>query len=215
MKKGYIFDLDGTLLDSMYVWDGIGTEYLLMKKKTPKESRCSLNERFNLLTLHEVACFLKERYDIAGSLEEMVKEITSLVRYKYHHELLLKSSVKETLQILHENGCKLCVVTATDHENAEAALKRNGVADYFTFILSTEDCKLNKRGAEIFHKAVKDLGLEKEQCVVVEDALHAIYGAKKADLCVYAMYDEHAKQDWEEIQQVADQSFLAMNQMEV
>lgn len=211
MKKGYIFDLDGTLLDSSHAWEGVASDYLLMKKKTPRETRRSLNERFEILTLHESSCYLKERYDISETPDEIVAELTSMVADRYEHELVLKEGAYALLHACKANGKQLCLLTATDRKNAINALKHNQIYDVFDHIVSTEDYKLTKRSPEIYEKVLHMMQLNKEDCVVIEDSLHAIIGAKKANLEVYAVYDQGTAADWNEIQQIADESFQELS----
>lgn len=215
MKKGYIFDLDGTLLDSMHAWEGIASDYLTLKKRAPRESRSSLNERFEIFTLHESAYYLKERYDISETPDEIIEDLTSMVAIRYEQELVLKEGAYDILQTCKANEKQICLLTATDRKNAISALKHNQIYEMFDHIVSTEDYKLTKRSSEIYEKVLHLMQLKKEDCIVVEDSLHAIIGAKKANLVVYAVYDQGTASDWDEIQQIADQSFKQLSEIKI
>lgn len=205
--SGYIIDLDGTLLDSMYAWDGVASDYLIAKGKKLKESRTSLTQRLAKLTMNEAANYVKERYDLKATPDIIISDLKQMIADKYENEIKLKPGVKRFLERCQANGDSLCVVTASDYRHAVAALKHNGILAYFAFVISAEDYHMSKRKPDIYQIAVDKLALPKENCIVIEDAYHAIEGAKAAGLRVYAVYDEHSAHEWKRITEVADAAY--------
>ncbi|HQA08597.1 MAG TPA: HAD family phosphatase [Syntrophomonadaceae bacterium] len=199
--KGAIFDLDGTLLDSMPFWESLGADYLKLKGHTPPEN---IIEILATMSLSQAARYFKETYSISGSEEEIVKEIIGLIESQYRFKVPLKASVIPFLDRLYRNNVKMCVATATDHDLAKAALDRLGALKYFDFILSCSEAGVGKDNPEFFLKALELLKTPQHETMVFEDALHAIKSAKAAGLMVTAVYDESARRQQEEIKAAAD-----------
>jgi len=199
--KGAIFDLDGTLLDSMPFWESIGKEYLKQKGFNPPEN---LNEILAAMNLAQSARYFKEVYSIPDSEEEIIREIIGLIESGYRYTLPLKASVIPFLDKLYQNKVRMCVATATDYDLAKAALERLGVMKYFNFILSCSQSGVGKDEPEFFFKVLELLKTPQHETMVFEDALHAIKSAKAAGLMVTAIYDKSAHRYQEEIKAIAD-----------
>lgn len=199
--KGAIFDLDGTLLDSMPFWERLGADYLMLKGHTPPEN---IIEILAAMSLSQAARYFKDTYSISGSEEEIVKEIIGLIESQYRFKVPLKTSVIPFLDRLYQNNVKMCVATATDHALAKAALERLGALKYFDFILSCSDAGVGKDNPDFFLKVLELLKTPQHETMVFEDALHAIKSAKAAGLLVAAVYDKSARKHQEEIKATAD-----------
>jgi len=199
--KGAIFDLDGTLIDSMPFWEHLGTEYLMQKGFNPPGD---IDETLKTMSLGQSARYLKENYPISGSEDNIIKEIISLIDNYYRLHVPLKASAIPFLDMLYENNVKMCIATATDHDLAKAALERLGVLKYFEFILTCTDVRVGKDSPGFFLKALDLLKTPKDETIVFEDALHAIKSAKAAGLSVVALYDRSSHDDQDEIKSIAD-----------
>lgn len=199
--KGAIFDLDGTLIDSMPFWGNLGTEYLKQKGYNPQENT---NEILKTMSLAQSARYFKENYPVSGSEEEIIKEIIRLIENQYRLHVPLKASVISFLDKLSKNNVKMCIATATDHDLAKAALERLNVSEYFEFILTCTEAGAGKDDPEFFLEALKLLKTPKHETMVFEDALHAIKSAKAAGLFVAAVYDGSSHDEQEEIKLAAD-----------
>lgn len=200
MIKGAIFDLDGTLLDSMVLWDTLGERYLLSIGQKPHED---LRETFKTSSLKQAADYLKKEYSLSFSVSEIMNGINSLAEHFYYHEASLKAGVKVFLAFLKDNGVKMCIATATDKYLAEAALKRCGIDKYFSEIFTCTEIGHGKDEPIIFQEALGHLGTEKNETFVFEDALYAIKTAKKYGFKIAAVYDEYSKEQ-AEIKELAD-----------
>ncbi len=199
--KGAIFDLDGTLLDSMPIWNGIGEKYLLSKGIAPQEN---LSKRFREMDLLQAAEYYRDRYGVTDGTQEIIHGIEGLIEHFYREEVTAKVGVKEFLERLKAANVRMCVATANSRELAIAALKRCGLCDYFEAIFTTNDMECGKNCPAIYDKALAFLGLQKSEVIVFEDALHAIETAAKAGYTVAAVQDNSAKADEGEIMRTAD-----------
>ncbi len=200
MIKGAIFDLDGTILDSMFIWDTIGEDYLRSLGKKPNEN---LAEVFKTFTLEQAAEFYRNNYGITLSVQQIVEGINNMVAEIYQTKVTLKSGIKDFLKKLQRNGVKMCIATVTDRSITERALKKLGVREYFSGIFVCSEIGYSKENPEIYRQALKHLESEKTETVVFEDAFHAIKTAKEDGFKVAAVYDSHEPRQ-EEIKEISD-----------
>ena len=210
--KAAIFDLDGTLLDSMWLWEKLADNYLLsIGIEAPKD----LGEALKDLTLKEACFYMKEEFNIKSTIDEINRDIEKLLADYYANCLQLKPYVLETLEEFKNKNIKMAIATATDEHLVSMALNRLDIKDYFEFIQTAEHVGLNKSKPEFFEIAIDRLGLKPEGIWVFEDALHCIISAKKAGLKVVAIKDESASLDIEKIKEVSDIYIDNFSQLEV
>lgn len=192
MIKGAIFDFDGTLVDSMFIWDTFGEDYLRTLGKEPKEN---LTETFKTFTLEQAAEYYREHYGVTLSVGEIVDGVNEMVAEIYRTKVTLKEGVLEFLRDLQCKGVKMCVATVTDRPIVEEVLHKLGIRDFFTEIFTCAEVGHNKETPHIYRAALEALGTKKDETVVFEDALHALMTAKNDGFPVAAVYDKHeAKQ---------------------
>ena len=200
MIKGAIFDLDGTLLDSMFIWDTIGEEYLRSLGKEPHED---LKETFMTLTLEEAAEYYREHYGVTLSVKEIVDGVNAMVEQTYRTKVTLKPGIAEYLAWLKENGVRMCVATVTDRYLVEETLERLGVRHYFSEIFTCAEVGFGKDKPVIYQKALEHLETEKRDTYVFEDMLFALNTAKTDGFPTVGIYDRHeAHQD--ELKELSD-----------
>ena len=188
MIKGAIFDLDGTLLDSMFIWDTIGEEYLRSLGKEPHED---LKETFMTLTLEEAAEYYREHYGVTLSVKEIVDGVNAMVEQTYRTKVTLKPGISEYLAWLKENGVRMCVATVTDRYLVEETLERLGVRHYFSEIFTCAEVGFGKDKPVIYQKALEHLGTAKDETYVFEDMLFALNTAKTDGFPTVGVYDRH------------------------
>ncbi|MDD7113816.1 MAG: bifunctional hydroxymethylpyrimidine kinase/phosphomethylpyrimidine kinase [Lachnospiraceae bacterium] len=201
MLRGAIFDMDGTLLDSMPVWDHAGEQYLESLGIIPEED---LSRKLATFSMMEGAVYMKEKYDLPFQCEEIIDGVKDIVRECYHEKVPLKPGVREFLSKLKRFDIPMTVATATDLDLAEAALKRTGIDSYFTKVVTCQEAGTGKSQPDIFHLARSYMKTEIEDTWVFEDALHAVKTAKQAGYPVCALYDEANEAELEEIQRLSD-----------
>ncbi len=188
MIRGAIFDLDGTLLDSMFIWDTIGADYLRSLGIEPKED---LRETFKTFSLEQSAEYYREHYGVMLSVEEIINGVNDMVENYYIKSVPLKTGVREFLMKLRDYGVKMCIATVTDRYLVEAALKRCGVREFFSEIFTCAQVGRSKEEPVIYRVAREHLGTDKTETVVFEDALYALQTAKADGFVVAAVYDVH------------------------
>ena len=200
MIKGAIFDLDGTLLDSMFIWDTIGEEYL---RSLGKELHEDSKETFMTLTLEEAAVYYRENYGVTLSVGEIVDGVNSMVEQTYRTKVTLKPGIAEYLAWLKGNGVRMCVATVTDRYLVEETLERLGLRHYFLEIFTCAEVGFGKDKPVIYQKALEHLGTEKSDTYVFEDLPFALNTAKTDGFPTVGIYDRHeAHQD--ELKELAD-----------
>lgn len=188
MIKGAIFDLDGTVLDSMSIWDTVADDYLRSLGKVPKEN---LRETFASFSLEQSACYYREHYGVQLSVEEIIQGINDLMRQYYTGTVLLKPHVEELLDALASQGVRMCIATMTDRDLAEAALTRLSVRKYFSGIFSCSAGTSGKEQPDLFREALMHLGTRKSETIVFEDSLYALRTAKADGFLTAAVFDAH------------------------
>lgn len=210
--KAAIFDLDGTLLDSMYYWRHMFEIFLEGYGKKPKPD---LKDKLKPLSLQESADVFRLEYGVPGSTDEVAEGINKVLEERYFHTIEAKPHVREFLELLQKNGVKICAATATDRYLVEAALKRTGLYGYFSQIYTCTEVGRGKEFPDIYLKAMEFMGERQEDTVVFEDAYYAIKTAKAAGFYVVAMADETTKEDEEGIVQAADEYHQDFSSVEI
>lgn len=199
--KGAIFDLDGTLLDSMFIWDRIGEEYLISRGITPKEN---LKERFKSMSLVQAAEHYRQEYGISDSIDEICDGVNRMIEHLYRDKVLPKEGAADCLRLLQEQGVKMCVATATDRYLAEAALRRTGLLQFFSEIFTCTEVGFGKDQPAIYHAACNHLGTTIDDTIIFEDALYAITTAKAAGFRVVGVCDPSEQKHAEAIGKLCD-----------
>ena len=204
MIKGVIFDIDGTLLDSMPLWNNLGERYLQKLGFTEEETE-GLSQRISTMPFAEGIHYIKKEYSLDMAEERIREQLREMIAGAYCDEIVLKAGVKEYLQFLKERGIPCILATAGDASLATAALKRLKVWEEFQGLLLCEEFNTSKREAKIYFLAMERLSLSKpEDVLVFEDVLHAIKSAKQAGFQVCGILDEANREDWGKIQKMAD-----------
>lgn len=197
-----IFDLDGTLLDSMYVWRHI--DDLFFEKRgmvSPPDYGPALAGK----SYRESAEYTIARFGFSESWEEIVKEWTDMAIDEYAHHVPLKNGALEYLHALQAAGVKLAVATALPEYLYKPCLENLGIMDLFSALCSTDETGgRGKKDGEVFLLAAQRLGIAAEKCAVFEDVLEGICGAKKAGMHAYCVMDDAAKHSHAQISCIAD-----------
>ena len=207
MDKQYaIFDMDGTLVDSMMYWKNLAKEYLALKGITHIPD--IILEKIKPMTMTESAALFIEKFGLDGSPESIAKEMNALMDTHYYKDIPLKKGIKEYLNKLYHSGTTMCVASATAVSLVEACLKRLGIIEYFSFLLSCESIGAGKSKPNIYYEAAKRLGAEPSDIAVYEDALYAAQTAKKAGFYVVGVFDESAKKNFASLKEISDEIIL-------
>mgnify|MGYP003291662813 FL=1 len=200
MLNGIIFDFDGTLFDSMFIWDTAGESYL---RSIGKEPETGLQKVLKPMSLLQSAQYIREKYDIPLSVEDIMDGINRTVEVFYFHTVEPKPGVIDFLEELHHRNIKMCIATATDRYQVEAALQRCKMRHFFSEIFTCTEVGSGKDRPDIFRKAMEHLQTDRSNTAVVEDAYHAAHTAKQDGFLVVGVYDSHESRQ-QELLQIAD-----------
>lgn len=200
--KAAIFDLDGTLINSMSLWDQIDIDYLTSKNIPVPDD---LNNEISHLSFNQVAVYFKERFKLKDSLDEIKNTWNTMAYNHYSSDITLKDGVVEFLDFLKKSNIKIGLATSNSTELLEASLKFNKIYDYFDAITITDEVSIGKHEPDVYLLAAKKLNVKPEECIVFEDILVAVKGAKKAGMKVIAVEDECSALDKDEIIKNSDE----------
>ena len=192
-KKFCIFDMDGTLVDSMPIWKSLGKDYLEARGHHPTQAQLAA---MGPMTMLEGAAFLIETFGVEGPPERIIDEMHAVMENHYRTDIPLKPGIEAYLNRLKGEGAKLCVATATAEPLAMACLERLGVAHYFDFILSCETVGKGKTQPDVYLEAV------------FEDALYAARTAREAGFYTVGIPEAAYAQDWPALSALADETIL-------
>ena len=198
--KCAIFDFDGTLFDSMYIWDMVGEVYL---RSLGIEPKLSMREDIRALSLYQSSCYFKEEYAIDLPVEEIMAGINKTVENFYLHEVQPKEGVVAFLNQMKQQGIAICIATASERYQIEAALQRCHMEHLFEAIFTCTEVGYGKDEPVIFRRAMEYFEADRNNTIIFEDALHAVNTAKKDGFKVSAVFDNSEKRQ-AEIRQLSD-----------
>ena len=205
-KRFAIFDMDGTLVDSMIYWKHLATEFL--ESKGVQTISPDILERIKPMTMTESAALFIQEYSLSGTAESVAAEMNAMMDEHYRKDIPLKTGVQAYLEALHRSGVTMCVASATAEDLMEACLTRLGVAKYFSFLLSCETVGAGKNRPDVYWESAKRLGAEPAEIAVYEDALYAAETAKSAGFYTIAVRDDSNQPHWETLTALADEVIL-------
>ena len=190
--KGAIFDMDGTLVDSLSFWDilwgKIGEKYLNIKGFKPSEE---IDKSVRTMIFSKAMGYVKDVCGIDASEEELVEFGTSSLADHYRETVGLKDGARELLDDFAERGIKMCLATATDMKYVHIALEKLDLIKYFDAVMSCADIGKGKDKPDIYLNAVDALGFDREDVCVFEDSYVALETAKSIGLKTVGIYDKY------------------------
>ncbi|MBR5308219.1 MAG: HAD-IA family hydrolase [Clostridia bacterium] len=189
-KKYYIFDMDGTLIDSMPSYGGAVLKYLEINKIAHPDDTL---KTVTPLGYKGAAKHFIEALGCTATVEEICEDFKNLMIDDYLYTIPEKEGVTETLKELKKQGHSLSVLTASPHVTLDPCLKRLGLYDLFDFVWSSEDFGLTKAEVEIYHRCAEKLGTTVDKCIFLDDNFNACETAKKSGMTVYGVYDKSSE----------------------
>ena len=196
MIKGAIFDVDGTLLNSMPIWDEAGELYLKSRGIVPENG---LGQKMFTMTMEEGAGYLKETYRLKESTEDIIKGVNRRIEEFYLYSVQLKPGAERFLACLRERSVRLTAATSSDRYLVEAAFARLGIEKYFEKIFTCTEVGAGKDKPKIYFEAAAHMGVDPEETLVFEDALHAINTSLSFGFKTVGIYDASSEKQQEEI----------------
>ena len=199
--KAAIFDADGTLLDSMHIWQKLGNRYLTQRGIPPEPG---LGDILYPMSLEEGCTYLKEHYGLPESSGKIEKSMEDILTAFYRSEVQLKPGAGDYLQKLYRRGIPVLVATSGRREPLQQAFRRLGIDGYFQKILTCQELNTTKRTPDIYLEGARCLGVGPEDTAVFEDVLYGIRTAGKVGFETFAVEDDTNRQDREALREEAD-----------
>jgi HAD superfamily hydrolase (TIGR01509 family) len=200
--KAAIFDLDGTLLDSMGVWDELDAQSLAKRNiEVPEDFSTTVAS----MQFRDIAVYTIARFGLTDTPEDLMQEWNGMAAEAYATTVQLKPHAAEYLEYLYESGAKLAVATTLPPELRNPALQHAGISEYFSAICSVDDAGGNgKEHPDVYLHAASLLGIAPKHCTVFEDLLVGINTAGSIDMHPWAMFDASSEQQWQDISALAE-----------
>lgn len=190
--KAAIFDMDGTLIDSLMLWDilwdVLSKKYLDGKPFKPDEKT---DKAIRTMPLYEAMEYLHKSCNIGESGEVLYKIATDTFRNFYKNEVKLKKGMREILDFFYENGVKMCLATASDSDLVEVVLRHCDIRKYFPMLFSCKELGKGKEEPDVYYLALDWLGTSKEETWVFEDSFVALSTAAEAGFPTVGVYDRY------------------------
>ena len=209
-KKAAIFDLDGTLVDSGFVWHKVDVDFFGKRGMDIPENYL---EKISSMSFYETARFTKQEYAIEESIEDIMAEWYNMAAYEYANHVKLKEGAKEILKRLKEDKFKIGLATATSDRLFVPCLKNNGVYEYFDTYAYGDEVNKSKEFPDIYLLCAQRLGTEPVDCIVFEDIARAVIGAKKAGMKTCGVYDSYTAHEWEKLKEQADFCIKSLSEL--
>ena len=199
--KTYLFDFDGTLVDSMPAYVGVMMR-ILDENNIPHDN--SIMKIITPLGYIGTAKYYREVMGVSVPEDELIATMHKYAHDEYAYNIPAKSNVIEVLKKLKADGADLNVLTASPHEALDPCLKRLGIFDLFTNVWSCEDFGTTKSDPEIYRMAAEKMGTTVEKVLFLDDNYNADKTAKSAGMKVCGVYDDSSAEYTEEIKGVSD-----------
>lgn len=199
--KAVIFDFDGTLADSMWIWPSIDEDYL---KKFGIECPETLHTELEGKSPNECAKYFQEKFNINESEEAMMDAWNEMAAYNYKHKVFLKPGIESFLKKLKENGIKIGIGSSNFKELVVSALKNNGVLEYIDSIHVSSEVAAGKPAPDIYKLTAEDLGVKPGECLVFEDIVQGLLAGKRAGMKTVAVFDECSSEKQELNKEMCD-----------
>lgn len=201
MIRGAIFDVDGTLFDSMGAWHNAGYNYL---KNQGVNADRSIGNVFFSMTMDEVVEYIQKNFHVPGDKEDVAKGIHDQVEDYYRDRVELKPGAMNLLNTLRTKGIPCTIATSTDRYLIEMGLDKVGIGGYFVGIFTTTEVGKGKSSPDIFRQAMHLMGTEAKDTWLFEDGLYSMNTAKAYGMSVVGVYDKVSHEDQGTIKEVAD-----------
>lgn len=201
--EGAVFDLDGTLLDSSWVWEKVDEKFLGDRGFQVPDDYV---DEISPLGAERAAVYTIERFGLNEDKDDIVREWIEMAKKEYATEVVCKPYAKEFLEELHKLNIKMAVATSSDRELFMKTLEREGILKYFQKIVTVDEVERGKGYPDIYEEAARRIKVNPHKCLVFEDILAGVTGASLGEFNVVAVFDEKSKHNWEKIKSISKYS---------
>lgn len=208
--EAVLFDLDGTLVDSMWMWEQIDLEFLSARKiDMPK----NLKYEIEGISFAQTADYFIERFDLTESREELMKIWNGMAYEKYCKEVPLKPGAKRFLDYLKSQGIKIGIGTSNSYDLTRACLKAHGILEDIDYILTSDEVPRGKPEPDIYLMGAEHFGVEPAHCMVFEDIPNGMIAAIQAGMKVCGVADEFSKEQTKRKKELSDYYITSYEQI--
>lgn len=201
MIKAVIFDLDGSLVDSMWMWHAIDIEYLgRFGIAMPK----NLQEEIGGKSFSETAVYFKERFNLSDTLQQIKDDWNRMAWDKYTHEVPVKDGVMELLEYCKAHDIRMGIATSNSRELVDNIVSVHQLDQYISCIVTGCEVAKGKPAPDVYFAVAEKLGVKPEECLVFEDIVEGIMAGKSAGMKVCAVYDKNSEYQDEEKRRLSD-----------
>lgn len=201
--EGAVFDLDGTLLDSSWVWEKVDEKFLGDRGFQVPDDYV---DEISPLGAERAAVYTIERFGLNEDKDDIVREWIEMAKKEYATEVVCKPYAKEFLEELHKLNIKMAVATSSDRELFMKTLEREGILKYFQKIVTVDEVERGKGYPDIYEEAARRIKVNPHKCLVFEDILAGVTGASLGEFNVVAVFNEKSKHNWEKIKSISKYS---------
>lgn len=201
--EGAVFDLDGTLLDSSWVWEKVDEKFLGDRGFQVPDDYV---DEISPLGAERAAVYTIERFGLNEDKDDIVRKWIEMAKKEYATEVVCKPYAKEFLEELHKLNIKMAVATSSDRELFMKTLEREGILKYFQKIVTVDEVERGKGYPDIYEEAARRIKVNPHKCLVFEDILAGVTGASLGEFNVVAVFDEKSKHNWEKIKSISKYS---------
>lgn len=201
--EGAVFDLDGTLLDSSWVWEKVDEKFLGDRGFHVPDDYV---DEISPLGAERAAVYTIERFGLNEDKDDIVREWIEMAKKEYATEVVCKPYAKEFLEELQKLNIKMAVATSSDRELFMKTLEREGILKYFQKIVTVDEVERGKGYPDIYEEAARRIKVNPHKCLVFEDILAGVTGASLGEFNVVAVFDEKSKHNWEKIKSISKYS---------
>ncbi len=200
-KEAVIFDMDGSLVDSMWVWKDIDIEYL---GRFGLDIPDDLQQEIEGMSFTETARYFRDRFGLDRSVEQIRADWNEMAWDKYRSRVMLKPGAREFLDYCRSQGIKLGIATSNSREIVDMVMEARGVADYFSCITTACEAKKGKPAPDVYLLTAQQLSVDPKNCLVFEDIVFGIQAGKAAGMEVCAVDDAYSAYQEAEKRSLAD-----------
>lgn len=208
--KAAIFDFDGTIADSCYVWEAVDRHFFESRNMAIP---FDYTQKISTLNIRDGAIFTKKEYNLPDSVDSIIKEWQGGALREYEQNVTLKPFAAEYIRHLKSIGIKIGLATAASPEFYTPVLKKNNIFDLFDGFSDGQSGLRSKDFPDIFLHCAKQLDTLPEQCHVYEDILPAILSAGSVGMKTTAVFEPKSRNDWDKIKSAASRSIISFAEL--
>lgn len=208
--KGVIFDFDGTLADTMKMWSNIDYEFFKKRGEIVPEG---YEKKIATMGFSQAAQYTKELLNLSQTPQEIIAEWYDLALFEHTHNIFFKKGAVDFVKKLRQMGLKTAIATASDTSLIFPALKNNNAENLFDTFAMTNEVTRRKGFPDVYDLARDRLGLKTEECVVFEDVLEAVKGAKMGNYITVGIFDDRSADDTEKMKALCDKYIYSFEEL--